>query len=147
MGLLSSSSSGNRKPQPKENSVQRKGDPTQLTIIAVGTSITGDVVSEGIVKIEGRIEGSVRAASQVLIAKGGLVAGDIHTREAVVGGEVQGSVHAEERVEIQSTASVEGDIVTLKIQIAEGGRVSGALKMIESPGTSAKDVSGKTTNS
>ena len=147
MGLLSSSSSGKGRPQPKENSVQRKGDPTQLTIIAVGTSITGDVGSEGIVKIEGRIEGSVRAASQVLIAKGGLVAGDIHTREAVVGGDVQGSVHAEERVEIQSTASVEGDIVTLKIQIAEGGRVSGALKMIESPGTSAKDVSGKTTNS
>ena len=127
--------------------MQRKGDPTQLTIIAVGTSITGDIESEGIVKIEGRIEGSVRAASQVLIAKGGLVAGDIHTREAVVGGDVKGSVHADERVEIQSTASVEGDIITLKIQIAEGGRVIGALKMIESSGAKSKDVSGKTTNS
>ncbi len=147
MSLLSSSSSGNPKPQPKENSVQRKGDPTQLTIIAVGTSITGDIVSEGIVKIEGRIEGSVRAASQVLIAKGGLVSGDIHTREAVVGGDVKGSVHAEERVEIQSSASVEGDIVTLKIQIAEGGRVIGALKMIESSGAPAREVSNKTTNS
>lgn len=127
--------------------MQRKGDPTQLTIIAVGTSITGDITSEGIVKIEGRIEGSVRAASQVLIAKGGLVAGDIHTREAVVGGDVKGSVHAEERVEIQSTASVEGDIVTRKIQIAEGGRVIGALKMIESPEAPAREVSSKTTNS
>jgi len=145
MGLLSSSSSGSQ-PQPKEDSMQRKGDPTQLTIIAVGTSITGDLASEGIVKIEGRIEGTVRASSQVLIAKGGLVAGDIHTREAVVGGDVKGSVHADERVEIQSTASVEGDIVTTKIQIAEGGRVSGALKMIEGGKSSGKEVSSKTTN-
>jgi cytoskeletal protein CcmA (bactofilin family) len=138
MGLLSPASSSSRNPQQKEDRVQRKADPTQLTIIAVGTSITGDLISEGIVKIEGRIEGTVRAASQVLIAKGGVVAGDIHTREAVVGGEVQGSVHAEERVEIQATASVEGDIVTMKIQIAEGGRVSGALKMIESPNQNEK---------
>jgi len=147
MGLLSSSSSGTSGPEPKENSVQRKGDPTQLTIIAIGTSITGDIVSEGIVKIEGRIDGSVRAASQVLIAKGGLVAGDIHTREAVVGGDVKGTVHADERVEIQSTASVEGDIVTVKIQIAEGGRVIGALKMIESTAKPSREVLGKTTSS
>jgi cytoskeletal protein CcmA (bactofilin family) len=146
MGLLSSSSSSSRKPQQKENAVQRKGDPTQLTIIAVGTSITGDLTSEGIVKIEGRIEGVVRAASQVLIAKGGLVVGDIHTREAVVGGEVKGSVHAEERVEIQATASVEGDIVTMKIQIAEGGVVSGALKMIEAPKSQKNGVASKTTS-
>jgi cytoskeletal protein CcmA (bactofilin family) len=145
MGLLSSSSSSSRKPQQKENAVQRKGDPTQLTIIAVGTSITGDLVSEGIVKVEGRIEGTVRATSQVLIAKGGLVSGDIHTREAVVGGDVKGSVHADERVEIQSTASVEGDIITMKIQIAEGGRVIGALKMIEGGSTLLKEVSNKTT--
>jgi cytoskeletal protein CcmA (bactofilin family) len=145
MGLLSSPSPGSGKPQPKEDSMQRKGDPTQLTIIAVGTSITGDLVSEGIVKVEGRIEGTVRATSQVLIAKGGLVAGDIHTREAVVGGDVKGSVHADERVEIQSTASVEGDIITMKIQIAEGGRVSGALKMIESSSAQPKEVSNKTT--
>jgi cytoskeletal protein CcmA (bactofilin family) len=145
MGLLSSPSPGSPKPQPKEDSMQRKGDPTQLTIIAVGTSITGDLVSEGIVKVEGRIEGTVRATSQVLIAKGGLVSGDIHTREAVVGGDVKGSVHADERVEIQSTASVEGDIITMKIQIAEGGRVIGALKMIEGGSTLLKEVSNKTT--
>lgn len=147
MGLLSTSSPDSRKPQTKEDSMQRKGDPTQLTIIAAGTSITGDLSSEGIVKIEGRIEGTVRASSQVLIAKGGVVAGDIHTREAVVGGDVNGSVHADERVEIQSTASVEGDIVTTKIQIAEGGRVSGALKMIEASRPGTKEVSSKTTNS
>jgi len=139
MGILSSSST------PKTSGAEtpsRRGEAPQLTIIAPGTEITGDITASGVVKVEGKIEGSIKSAAQVLVAKGGLVLGDINTREAVLGGQVRGTVHAEERVEVQATALIEGDIVTRRIQIAEGGQVNGSISM----GSGSPEVVNATTS-
>jgi cytoskeletal protein CcmA (bactofilin family) len=109
-----------------------------LTIIASGTRVTGEVASDGVVKIEGLVVGTVRGERQVLVASGGRVEGDVHTREAVVGGSVKGSVYAEERVEVQATSVVEGDIVTQRILVQEGGEVNGSVKMLTSSEPDAK---------
>lgn len=107
----------------------RRSEGTGLTIIAAGTRLTGDLVSDAVVKIEGTVEGTVRAASQLLIAPGALVHGDVTAPEILIGGAVQGLVDAEERVEIQTGAQVDGDITTQRIQIQEGGRVNGQISM------------------
>ena len=116
--------------EPKGNSRAdlRRADGG-LSIIASGTVITGDVRTEGTVKIEGEILGNVQAGQQVMLARGSRVRGDVQTREAVIGGLVEGSIRAGERVEIQATAIVQGDITTQRIVIAEGGQVNGGLEM------------------
>jgi cytoskeletal protein CcmA (bactofilin family) len=83
------------------------------------------------VKVEGRVEGSIRSARQVLVGRQGVVQGDIETREAIIGGTVEGTITASERVEIQATAVVNGDVVTRTIVIAEGGKINGSVKMEE----------------
>ena len=105
--------------------------PGALSIIGAGMTVRGDLDANGVVKIEGAVEGNVRAASQVLVAKGGTVQGDVDTTEAVVGGTVSGAIRARERVEIQSGASVHGDITTRRIAVAEGGTLNGAIRMDE----------------
>jgi cytoskeletal protein CcmA (bactofilin family) len=107
----------------------RRGEGTGLTIIAAGTKVTGDIVSDAVVKVEGMIEGTVRAASQLLVAPGALIHGDIFAKEVLVGGEVDGLIQADERVEIQTGAQVNGDITTQRIQIQDGGRVNGQISM------------------
>jgi cytoskeletal protein CcmA (bactofilin family) len=102
-----------------------------LSIIGAGMTVRGDLDAKGVVKIEGTVDGNVRAGSQVLVAKGGSVQGDIDTTEAVVGGTVSGAVRARDRVEIQSGASVHGDITTRRIAVAEGGTLNGLIKMDE----------------
>src|SRR2546422_8497477 len=77
-----------------------------LSVIAAGTSIVGELSSDGIVKVEGTVVGSVRAERQVLVAKGGRIEGDVFTREAVVGGEIRGSILADERVEVQTSSII-----------------------------------------
>ena len=47
-------------------------------------TVHGDVESNGVVKVEGRVEGTIRAARQVLIGRQGEVKGDIETPEAVI---------------------------------------------------------------
>ena len=105
-----------------------------MSIIAAGMTVTGDIDSAGVVKVEGRVEGSVRTARQVLIGRQGEVKGDIETREAVIGGRVEGTITATERVDVQATASVNGDIHTKSIVVQEGGKINGTVKMSEGAG-------------
>jgi cytoskeletal protein CcmA (bactofilin family) len=102
-----------------------------LSVIAVGTRVEGDLTSDGVIKVEGTVVGTVRAAHQVLVAKEGVIEGDVYTREAVLGGEVRGTIVADERVEVQSTSVVNGDIVTRRLAVHEGGEVNGHIRMGE----------------
>jgi cytoskeletal protein CcmA (bactofilin family) len=106
-----------------------------LSIIGMGMRVVGDIMAEGVVKVEGVVAGTVRAGRQVLVAKGGEVEGDIITREAIVGGEVRGSIQADERVEIQATSVVHGDITTKRLLVQEGGELNGILRMGEAAAT------------
>jgi cytoskeletal protein CcmA (bactofilin family) len=102
-----------------------------LSIIAAGMTVHGDIESNGVVKVEGRVEGTIRAARQVLIGRQGEVKGDVETPEAVIGGKVEGCITTTERIEIQGTAIVNGDVFTKAILILEGGRINGAVRMDE----------------
>jgi len=105
--------------------------PSSLSVIGAGMTVRGDIETAGVVKVEGTIDGHVQAGSQVLVAKGGVVRGDIETREAVIGGEVAGAISSSERVEIQSGASVQGDVLTRRISVAEGATLNGHIRMGE----------------
>ncbi len=102
-----------------------------LSIIGAGMRVEGDIVAEGVVKIEGTVVGTVRAGRQVLVAKGGEVEGDVITKEAIIGGEVRGSVRAEERIEIQAASVVHGDLASRRLQVQEGGEINGVVRMGE----------------
>jgi len=119
------------KGEKTEGKTAGNGAEGALSIIATGMKVTGDIDSTGVVKVEGRVEGSIRSARQVLVGRQGVVQGDIETREAIIGGTVDGSITGGERVEIQATAVVNGDVITRTIVIAEGGKINGSVKMEE----------------
>jgi len=110
-----------------------KGVPG-LSIIGAGMRVVGDISADGVVKIEGAVNGTVRAAKQVLVARGGEVEGDVVSKEAIIGGEVRGAIYAEERVELQATSVVHGDVHTKRLLIQEGGEMNGVLRMSEDAG-------------
>ena len=125
--------SADRPPTPRPHSPE-----PGLSIIAHGTCIKGELEVDGVIRIEGRIEGSVRAEGQVLVVKGGSIEGDIFTRHAIIGGEVRGGLFADERVEIQATSVINGDITTPQLSIEEGGKVNGQLRMANPQALSRK---------
>jgi cytoskeletal protein CcmA (bactofilin family) len=110
-----------------------RGGPrdSNLSIVATGMKVVGEVSSNGVIKVEGTVEGTVRADRQVLVAKDGTIQGDIYTREAVIGGRVTGSIFADERVEVQPQSVVRGDIITQRLVVQEGGEVNGNVQMTD----------------
>lgn len=132
----------NAKPAGEKSVAQGKGSSatTSLSIVGAGMTVRGDLETDGVVKVEGTVEGHVKAKSQVLVAKGGVVHGDIETTEAVVGGMVNGAIRAKERVEVQSGASVEGDVTTRRIAVAEGGTLNGQVRMGDGAGSEEENA-------
>ena len=108
---------------------RRKTDQVPFSIIASDMTVIGDLETEGVVRIEGRVKGTVRVGSQVLVASGAVIEGDLHTQEAVIAGQVSGGIRATDRVELQGSAVVAGDIHTPRIAIVEGAKVTGEVKM------------------
>jgi len=106
-----------------------------LSIISGGMKIVGDIESNGIVKVDGTIEGSVTGARQVLLGRGGAIRGNVIAGEAVIAGIVNGSIVVTDRLELQSSAVINGDIETKSIVVLEGARINGTVRMSDLPAT------------
>lgn len=127
----------------KKNSGERTGGPVSgairgagldgggISIIGPGMRIVGDVVTDGTVRVEGSIHGTLRASRQVVIGKEGEVVGDIVAEEAVIGGRIRGTLAAPGRIQLQATCDVEGEVHAGSghFVLEEGGRFTGQVRM------------------
>lgn len=100
-----------------------------VSIIGPGMKVVGDCTSDGTIRVEGRVEGSVSAAKSVVVGKDGMVKGDVSTQDAIIAGRVNGSVTAESRIELLASCRVQGDIRSRRVKLDEGGQVDGQLHM------------------
>jgi cytoskeletal protein CcmA (bactofilin family) len=100
---------------------------TNFSVFDSHLSVSGDMETDGALRIDGRLEGSIRRADLVVVGEGASVVGDINAREVIVGGAVTGNIFAAQRTELQSTGIVAGDIRSAAILVHEGGVVQGRL--------------------
>lgn len=117
----------------------RHGGPTRelsdvVSVVAPGMTILGDITCDGTVRVEGKIEGSIKATKSVVVGKGGRITGDIETQDVVVAGTVVGTVSGASRVELQETCKIEGDIRSRRVKLEEGGQIEGRLHMTAKAG-------------
>ena len=98
------------------------------SIISLGLNIIGNLISEGIVEIEGSIEGNV-TCNQVTVHSGGLITGDIFAETVYVSGEVQGTIKCKS-IKLKKSAKVKGFIEYESISIETGASVDGQCKIV-----------------
>ena len=106
-----------------------------ISIIGPGMKLIGDCETDGTIRIEGAVEGSVKAGKAVVVGKDGKVKGDIATQDAVISGTVVGTVSAESRLELQATARIDGEIRARRMQLEEGAILNGTVQMVQAPKT------------
>jgi len=103
--------------------------PEAASSISSGLSIVGKIIGHGALTIFGRVQGEVRA-SNVVIAEGAQIEGDVVAEELTVSGHLKGTVRAN-RVKIDSTGVVEGDIFHRTLAIEENARFEGTSRRSE----------------
>ena len=100
-----------------------------ISIIGPGMTIVGDIQTDGTIRVEGSVEGSIKAGKAVVIGKQGLVTGNITTQDAVISGRVEGTLVAASRLELQATCKIDGEVHTRRMQLEEGAVLNGSVHM------------------
>lgn len=98
--------------------------------IGRATTITGNIVADEDLEIQGIVEGSVRLANhQVTIGAEGHVKASVDAEIVMVYGRITGDVIASDLVEIEKGGIVGGDIRAPRIVMHDGAIVVGGLDM------------------
>ena len=110
---------------------EKRPVPLDRIEVTVGptANITGDLVCDGIVKIDGVYQGSIKTVSNVIISETGRVDAHIEAQNVSVSGQAKGSIEAKERLEILSSGRVWADVTVTSFLLDDGGKLHGALKM------------------
>lgn len=104
-------------------------NPNILNIINTGTTILGDVTSEGDMRVNGTIKGYLTSKARIVLGPTAIVEGDIKAENIEIEGEVNGNILATEVLTIKATARITGDIVSNKLIIESGASFNGTSKM------------------
>ena len=92
-------------------------------VIAKGLKIVGSVTAEGLVEVNGQVDGELHCTS-LIISRGAHVAGTITADRVVVDGKVEGPIQGGEVV-LKSQAHVVGDIHHQSLAIESGAYFEG----------------------
>jgi len=97
--------------------------------IGTGTSIEGDIKSNGDVRIDGTLKGTIQSKGRLVVGSTGSIEGDIICQNALIEGSVKGKITVNELLSLKSTAKLNGDILTNKLAIEPGANFSGTCSM------------------
>ncbi|MDY0027407.1 MAG: polymer-forming cytoskeletal protein [Candidatus Humimicrobiaceae bacterium] len=98
-----------------------------LTIIAEGVEINGNINCPGSLRIDGEVKGEIIAGKDITIGKSGIVEANVKTTNAVIAGTYKGDMVASGEVEITSTGKFIGNLTQKDalLTIAKGGLFKG----------------------
>jgi cytoskeletal protein CcmA (bactofilin family) len=97
--------------------------------IMSGTTITGDLISNGNILIEGEVNGNISCGGKVHVGTSGKITGNLLCANAEFEGAQDGELKVENLLTLRSTARIKGNIETLKLHIEEGAYFEGACAM------------------
>jgi cytoskeletal protein CcmA (bactofilin family) len=97
--------------------------------VDAGCTIRGELEFTSSFRLDGRVEGTIRSQSELVVGEGGAVDGEVEVARCLVGGEVRGVLRATERVVLNSTARVWADIHTPALVMENGALLEGKVTM------------------
>ncbi|HLG04068.1 MAG TPA: polymer-forming cytoskeletal protein [Bacteroidia bacterium] len=100
-----------------------------VNIIGPGTTIEGDVISSGDIRIDGGLKGSLKTRGKLVVGPSGTVDGEVNCQNADISGNVRGKLNVTELLSLKTTAKINGEIVAGKLAIEPGADFSGTCSM------------------
>src|SRR5450755_3594503 len=100
------------------------------SLIGSGTSLKGDITSNGDLRIDGTLIGNIICAAKVIIGANGVVEGDISGQQADIMGKVSGTIKVKELLQLKSNCQVNGNLHSAKLQIEPAANFNGQCHMV-----------------
>ncbi len=113
----------------KKDNVKEKITVNSSNIIGKGTTIKGDIITSGNVRIEGKLLGTLVTKSKAVFGDKSVVEGKIVAQNAEIAGNFNGIIEINELLILKPTAVVNGDIITKKLVFEKDAEFNGKCTM------------------
>lgn len=124
-----------RKPKAQSEAVRKE----PFTYIHRGTTLLGQLIGEGRVRVHGTVKGDVKVTGVLEVSQAGVIDGElVEADEVKILGRVRADVVAGGKVEIWNGGELVGDVRAAALDIEEGARFTGRSEMV---GAGAEDGS------
>ena len=104
-------------------------DSQAYNLIDEGTTITGDIKTEGNIRIDGTLAGTLVAKGKVVVGETGKIEGEVTCANADILGTVNAKIFVSELLSLKASAKLNGEIETNKLAIDPGAIFSGSCSM------------------
>ena len=105
--------------------------PLSTTVIAAGVTLADTLRGEGVVQVEGNVEGEIELKGAMIVTSTGRVKGPVTADVVQVAGHIEGGVLARDHMRLEKTGSLEGDVTTVSLVVEDGGRLNGRSSMLK----------------
>ena len=119
---------------PAQEKLPDLPEPPSSTVVAPGAIIIGTMKGEGIIRVEGIVEGEINLTGAVIVTPTGLVKGPVTADVVRVAGRIEGEVNARDHLFVEKTGSLQGNFTTVSLVVEDGGRLNGMATMPEKSG-------------
>ena len=109
--------------------VYNDNETNGINIIGIGTKITGDVNSNGDIRVDGSLTGKLITKGKVVIGETGKVKGEINCKNSDVEGSIEGKITVSELLSLKTKARIHGDIIATKLAVEPGCQFTGNCDM------------------
>ena len=109
--------------------IYNESDTNGINIIGIGTRITGDINSNGDIRVDGSLTGKLITKGKVVIGETGKVNGEISCKNSDVEGSIEGKITVVELLALKAKARIKGDIIANKLAIDPGCQFTGNCDM------------------
>ena len=113
----------------KDKDVSGRRAPGALSILSAGMQVTGNIVSDGEVQIDGALSGDIYCA-RLTIGETGRINGSVVAEDCLVHGEVVGQIKADS-VTLSRSSRVEGHVLHDMLAIEPGARLDGHCRRLD----------------
>ena len=116
---------------------------SSINLISNGTEITGDMKSNGDIRIDGALTGNLNTKGKVVIGPTGKVNGEVICKNSEVSGIVEGKITVGQLLNLKASSKIIGDIATSKLSIEPGAIFSGNCKMSDNDNNGGAGITKK----
>ncbi len=103
---------------------------TSASLIGAGTTMKGDITSNGDLRIDGTLVGNIYCSAKVVIGANGVVEGDITGQQADIMGKITGTIKVKDLLQLKGGSVLNGNIQAAKLQIEPAANFNGQCHMV-----------------
>jgi cytoskeletal protein CcmA (bactofilin family) len=111
----------------------REATERRTLVVGRGISVQGMVQDAERLVVEGQMEASMIHATELAVSAGGIFKGEIEVEDAEISGTIDGTVTARGSLIVRSTGVVLGTARCRRLQVEDGGQITGRMEMITEP--------------